>query len=716
MSNLHQQKFDERPSTYAAPSTPKLSDVLFEPFSSGSSYGVNVRHEGVRGGITVTISGSAAFIQDVRILSGFPEWVGLGIGQRLYDMAIEEAKRRGLAEFYSDEPKKRTADANHAWQKLKKRYPVSKKYGHFVIDLRSLTHSKQAYLSPSTGTLDISVIRDSRPSVSITLDLGIPNFTVFSIKIPLVEDAPTSMSSVIAEAVHTLLDEMSAFMISMDFENKVIVLIYSTILTAFKGMTGEADTNKSMDAIGKDPVVKTFEGTFKLPMAFINETFDKVVTASSSKTIKRPPPVHRHLELTYEKPAKTTVTDARKVIRDFKNRSIKTQPGPMYVIVYDTFGNPKATIPIGQNFKNQLLKTMYPKRGSKAPQFTPTVKFDNDIEMKTTNAEGIPKSIFVGDEQYSPFAYISDDMALFGSDKKEWVVKFPDGRCVAFTDFPSVESLKEKNYPVPTVYTSWTPLDKDAMPEDSDMSEAVDEHGNEVIDETETESDPISDLKADDDKNEQLEEGVDEAAEGDENTSAKTSAKTRLDKLKKNRPDLVAKGFFDTKKKADGYDENGYWAGDGGGASGILPICSTTGRIGLAWRSSAVSQGDCWGTIGGVIQKGMNAQESAKMELAEETGYQGSLRLIPAFTFQDGSFKYQNFIGLVPSEFALHPMSGGGHGVDFADETDALEWVTWEQLQVELEHNGGTFHSGLVKLIEQSGDAIRQICEASSNK
>jgi 8-oxo-dGTP pyrophosphatase MutT (NUDIX family) len=581
--------------------------------------------------------------------------------------------------------------------------------------------NKQAYLSPANGMLDITVIRDARPYALISLDLGIPNFTVFSLKFPLVEDKPNSMSELVAEAVHTLLDEMSAFMISCGFAEEIIVKMYATVLTCFKGMTGEADTNKSMSPVSKDPTVKVFEGTFKLPMEFINETYEKVVTASSGKTLKRPP-VHRRLELTYDKPMKTTVNDARVVIRNFRNRSLKSQPNPMYIIVYDVMGNPKGTIPLGTAaFKNNLLNAIYKnKRASAAPEFSPTVKFDNDVEMKTTNAEGIPKSIFVGDEQYEPHAFISDDMALYINEKREFVVKFPDGRCVAFADFPTVEELKEGNYPVPTIYTNWTMLAEGAVPESSDLSEAVDEQGNEVIEPSETDVNPQTDLTPDDEKNEQLEEGED-------NKTASAKSKSRLEKLKLRRPDLVESGFFEKplseliggivrKKKADGFDEKGYWVGAGGGASGILPICTTTGRIALAWRSPHVASGDCWGTIGGAIQPKMSPGDSAKKELAEETGYRGDMRLIPAFVFTDGSFKYHNFLGLVPTEFSLNPMAGGGHGLEFSDETDALEWFTWDELQELLEQSHGDFHPGLVTLLQNSGDQIQKIVQAASNK
>jgi 8-oxo-dGTP pyrophosphatase MutT (NUDIX family) len=538
---------------------------------------------------------------------------------------------------------------------------------------------KNAYLSPATGGLSITVVRDARPYAVITLDLGIPNFTVFSLKFPLVEDKPSTMSELVAEAVHALLDEMSAFMLSLNFEESIIVKIYAAALMCFKGITGESDSDKALSAISKDPTVKVFEGTFRIDPHFVNEVYSKVVTASG-KTIKRPP-VQRHLELTYEKPSKTTVNDARSVIRNFRSRSLKSQPNPMYIIVYDMMGNPRGTIPLsGTGFKNNLLNAIYKKKGSRVPEFTPTIKFDNDVEMKTTNAEGIPKSIFVGDEAYSPYATIGDDMAIYSNSKKEWVVKFPDGRCVTFADFPSVAELKEGNYPVPTIYTNWSILSKENVPESSDKAEAVDEQGNEVIEPSETESNPETDLKPDDEKNEQQQD------------KEKTSS-----------------------KRAFREDEKGYWVGAGGAASGILPICTTTGRICLAWRSPEVNQGDCFGTIGGAIQPGMSPAESAKEEMAEETGYQGSIRLVPAYVFTDGKFKYFNFLGLVPTEFELNPMAGGSSNLQFHEETDGLVWVTWEELQKNVVKNSGNYHNGVIKLLQQSGDQIRQICEAASN-
>jgi GNAT superfamily N-acetyltransferase len=52
-------------------------------------------------------------------------WRGTGLGQMLYDHAIQEAKNREAHYFYSDLGL--SPDARRAWQRLKKRYPVENK-------------------------------------------------------------------------------------------------------------------------------------------------------------------------------------------------------------------------------------------------------------------------------------------------------------------------------------------------------------------------------------------------------------------------------------------------------------------------------------------------------------------------------------------------------------------------------------------------------------
>jgi hypothetical protein len=152
--------------------------------------------------------------------------------------------------------------------------------------------------------------------------------------------------------------------------------------------------------------------------------------------------------------------------------------------------------------------------------------------------------------------------------------------------------------------------------------------------------------------------------------------------------------FKNVKKKADYVDEGDNWAGEGGAASGILPICSKTGRICLAWRSSDVDKGDCWGTIGGAVLEGIK----------EETGYSGQMFLRNAYVYRDGKFRYFNFIGEVQQEFGFHPMS------DSSWETERLEWIGPDELKSQMESNPGEFHPGVISLFQNSGNLIRRIC------
>src|SRR5271157_4053826 len=154
--------------------------------------------------------------------------------------------------------------------------------------------TKTAYVSPPLGVLEITMIRDANPRVTIALDLGIPNFTVFSMSFPLAEGEPRAMSELIAEAVNVLLDEVATFMLAQEYEEPVIVKMYQTVLSAFRSMSTEADTSKELDPAGQDPTVQIYEGTFDIPMDFINATQRHVVTGG--KKVIREPKV-RHIEL-----------------------------------------------------------------------------------------------------------------------------------------------------------------------------------------------------------------------------------------------------------------------------------------------------------------------------------------------------------------------------------------------------------------------------------
>ncbi|VVC05895.1 NUDIX domain protein [uncultured archaeon] len=150
-------------------------------------------------------------------------------------------------------------------------------------------------------------------------------------------------------------------------------------------------------------------------------------------------------------------------------------------------------------------------------------------------------------------------------------------------------------------------------------------------------------------------------------------------------------------------DENGFWVGRNGGASGILPICPKTKRLCLGFRSNMVYEGECWGVFGGAIQNGMNARQSAAQELQEETGYRGSLELIPSYVFHYGKFSYQNFLGIVPHEFRFHPE------MDAAWENYRIKWFTLNEFVERISQNAAEFHFGVIALAANNIGQIEKV-------
>jgi len=319
--------------------------------------------------------------------------------------------------------------------------------------------TKTAYVSPPHGALDITLIRDANPRVTISLDLGIPNFTVFSMNLPMAEGQPNAMSELIAESVHVLLDEVATFMMVMEYDEQVIVELYATVLATFKNMSTEADSAKEQDVTGQDPTVSIYEGTFDIPMTFINETQKRVVTAATK--IVRQPKI-RHLELTYSPKEKIKPSDTARVIRQYRSRSIKSQPKPMYVIVYDQVGRATGVIPVGpgKNFKNELLKRL-PKKGSSI-DFTAPMSFVSEQEMKGAPLNGIPRAISVGGMTYQPEAMSGGDMALYHG-PQDYIVKFPDGRSAIFPGRPTFRKMRLLNFPVPRNRYKWTLIPEESL-------------------------------------------------------------------------------------------------------------------------------------------------------------------------------------------------------------------------------------------------------------
>ena len=158
---------------------------------------------------------------------------------------------------------------------------------------------------------------------------------------------------------------------------------------------------------------------------------------------------------------------------------------------------------------------------------------------------------------------------------------------------------------------------------------------------------------------------------------------------------------------------NTFW---GKKASGVLPIANDTKRICLALRSAAVTSLvnrktthiRCWGTFGGAFEN-ESPEENAKDELGQESGYRGSIQMHPAFVFTSGSFRYYNFLGLIPSEeITLAPESGSSW------ETDDVQWFTYDDiLKSGGNLNGYPFHDGLKDLFRNSKAQIETLVKPS---
>ena len=126
--------------------------------------------------------------------------------------------------------------------------------------------------------------------------------------------------------------------------------------------------------------------------------------------------------------------------------------------------------------------------------------------------------------------------------------------------------------------------------------------------------------------------------------------------------------------------------------AGILPIAKSTGRLLVNFRSKYVNEPHQFGVWGGKVDSDENIEKAARREFVEETGYTGSMELIPAYVYQEPGFEYHNFLGIIPTEFK--PI--------YNWETEGHEWVS-------LDNMGKLrpLHFGLATLLTKSDQKIR---------
>lgn len=141
--------------------------------------------------------------------------------------------------------------------------------------------------------------------------------------------------------------------------------------------------------------------------------------------------------------------------------------------------------------------------------------------------------------------------------------------------------------------------------------------------------------------------------------------------------------------------EGVFWGRRGAGA---VLLAKDTGRLLVLRRSANVEEPGTWGTAGGAIDSREDPEKAARREIREELGYEGGIKLYPAYVFQRGTFRYYNFIGVVPEEFK--PKLNW--------ENDRYRWVAPNKLPKPI-------HFGLEALMRESGGLIKSLIDTRAS-
>jgi 8-oxo-dGTP pyrophosphatase MutT (NUDIX family) len=150
------------------------------------------------------------------------------------------------------------------------------------------------------------------------------------------------------------------------------------------------------------------------------------------------------------------------------------------------------------------------------------------------------------------------------------------------------------------------------------------------------------------------------------------------------KPLSLKQSYGGDRDHAQALDETGFWGSQGAGA---VIFCVATGRLLLPLRSQSVQEPGTWGTWGGAMDEGHTPEQTVAKEIWEEAGYAGRMQLIPLMVFEapNSSFRYHNFLVVVPQEF--EPSLNW--------ETARAEWFPLDDLPEPL-------HFGLDSLLSDS--------------
>lgn len=146
------------------------------------------------------------------------------------------------------------------------------------LDITPYFKAKTAYISPKNAQITVAFDLSTRPSVTLMIDLGIPNFTVFALTFPI--DGLTTNDLVLytADALEALLDEVAAFMLSLKYSEDAVARIFSLTRECFKSIDFKDASDSAMP--DKDDKVRMYEGQFEIPAEFVDETQERVILAA----------------------------------------------------------------------------------------------------------------------------------------------------------------------------------------------------------------------------------------------------------------------------------------------------------------------------------------------------------------------------------------------------------------------------------------------------
>lgn len=196
---------------------------------------------------------------------------------------------------------------------------------------------KKAFVMSGTGEVAVAIVPPR--GFEVTIDLGIPQVPQFKLQVPYeAPDVPDRAVNTLAYlAAEALTEEAVSYLRGEGFEESVCEAVRGSILKAFKNISGESE-------VGIKDVLFLFEERFNLPLEFAQMVRDKIVTAAPIKKLPK------RYELQLKHPTREDRNlEAMKAIRKFRSQTMKRQPFPLWIMLYDNNGKPQGVARIDNN-------------------------------------------------------------------------------------------------------------------------------------------------------------------------------------------------------------------------------------------------------------------------------------------------------------------------------------------------------------------------------